>query len=57
MSDKWDDYFIQEDMLFKRIQLCIPRVSMRENIMKEKHSGGLAGHFGIDKIMKLILER
>ena len=22
---------------------------MRENLLKEKHSGGLAGHFGNDK--------
>ena len=43
-------------MLFKGIQLCIPRGSMRENIMKEKHSGGLVGHFGIDKTVKLILK-
>ena len=44
-------------MLFKGIQLCIPRGSMRENIVNKKHSGGLAGHFGIDKTVKLIYER
>ncbi len=44
-------------MLFKGVQLCIPRGSMRENMMKEKHSGGLARYFEIDKIVKLILER
>ena len=42
-------YFIQEDMLFKGIQLCIARGSIKENIVKEKHSGGLARHFGTDK--------
>jgi hypothetical protein len=30
-------------------QLCIPKCSMRENLLKEKHSGGLVGHFGHDK--------
>lgn len=25
---------------------------MRENIIREKHSGGLAGHFGIDKTLE-----
>lgn len=25
---------------------------MRENIIREKHSGGLAGHFGMDKTLK-----
>ena len=48
-NSKYDDYFIQEGMLFKGIQLCIPRSSMRLNLIKEKHSGGLARHFGIDK--------
>eukprot|EP00253_Pinus_taeda_P025527 PITA_25527 len=40
---------MQEGLLFKGRQLCIPNCSMRENIIQEKHSGGLAGHFGIDK--------
>jgi hypothetical protein len=29
--------------------LCIPKSYMRENLLKEKHSGGLVGHFGHDK--------
>lgn len=44
----WLDYNLQ-GLLFKGGQLCIPNCSMRENIIQEKHSGGLAGHFGIDK--------
>ena len=43
------DYLIQDGMLFKGSQLCIPRSSMRENLIKEKHSGGMVGHFGQDK--------
>ena len=54
---KYDEYFIQEGMLFKGIQLCIPRSSMRLNLIKEKHSGGLAGHFGIDKTLSLLKEK
>jgi hypothetical protein len=46
---KWTEYMIQEGLLFKGNQLCIPKCSMRENLLKEKHSGGLAGHFGHDK--------
>ena len=46
---QWLDYFLQEDLLFRRNQLCVPRCSMRENLIKEKHSGGLVGHFGTDK--------
>ena len=48
-KSKWLDYFLQEGLLFKRNQLCIPYCSMRENLIKEKHSGGLGGHFGVDK--------
>jgi hypothetical protein len=40
---------IQDGLLFKGNQLCIPKSSMRENLLKEKHSGGLAGHFGHEK--------
>ena len=43
------DYLIQGGSLFKGNKLCIPKCSMRENIIKEKHSGGLSGHFGQDK--------
>jgi hypothetical protein len=45
----WIDYTIQEGLLFRGNQLCIPKCSMSENLLKEKHSGGLAGHFGHDK--------
>eukprot|EP00253_Pinus_taeda_P021142 PITA_21142 len=48
-DSKWLDYNLQEGLLFKGGQLCIPNCSMRENIIQEKHNGGLAGHFGIDK--------
>ena len=36
-TTKWLDFIIQEGMLFKGNQLCIPRSSMRENLVKEKH--------------------
>jgi hypothetical protein len=46
---QWTEYMIQEGLLFKGNQLCIRKYSMRDNFLKEKHSGGLAGHFGHDK--------
>jgi hypothetical protein len=46
---QWTEYMVKEGLLFKGNQLCIPRCSMRGNLLKEKHSGGLAGHFGHDK--------
>jgi hypothetical protein len=30
--------------------LCIPKSSMRENLLKEKHSGALVGHFIHDRM-------
>jgi hypothetical protein len=46
---QWTEYMIQEGLLFRGNQLCIPKCSMRGNLLKEKHSGGLAGHFGHEK--------
>jgi hypothetical protein len=43
------EYLIQDGLLFRGNQLCIPKSYMRENLLKEKHSGGLAGHFGHEK--------
>jgi hypothetical protein len=48
-KSQWTEYLIQDGLLFKGSQLCIPKCSMRDNLLKEKHSGGLAGHFGHDK--------
>jgi hypothetical protein len=45
----WTGYLIQDGLLFKGSQLCILKFSMRDNLLKEKHSGGFAGHFGHDK--------
>ena len=40
--------------MFKDSKLCIPRCSMRENLIQEKDSGGLSGHFGQDKTFSLV---
>ena len=46
---QWLYYMLQEGLLFKDSKMCIPKCSMRENSMQEKHSIGLPGHFGQDK--------
>jgi hypothetical protein len=51
------EYFMQDGYLFKGKQLCIPIGSMRENIIRELHSSGLAGHFGKDKTLALIEDK
>jgi hypothetical protein len=48
-KSQWMEYLIQDGLLFKRCQLCIPKISMRENLLKEKHNGGLAEHFSHEK--------
>ena len=53
---QWTEYMIQEGLLFKGNQLCIPKFSMRENLLKEKHSGGLAEHFSHDKMFTKLNE-
>ena len=52
----WLDFIIQGGMMFKGSPLYIPISSMRVNLIKEKHSGGLAGHFGKDKTVALVAE-
>ena len=46
---KWTKFMIQDGFLFRSSQLCIPKCSMRENLIMEKHSGGLVGHLGHDR--------
>jgi hypothetical protein len=46
---QWIEYMIQDGLLFKGNKLCIPKCSMRENLLKEKHIGGLVEHFGHEK--------
>jgi hypothetical protein len=48
---QWTEYMIHDGLLFRGNQLCIPKCSMRENLLKEKQSGGLAGHFGHEKTL------
>jgi hypothetical protein len=48
-GSQWTKYMIQEGLLFRGNHLCIPKCSMRENLLKEKHSGGLVRHFSHDK--------
>lgn len=49
------EYLVQEGLLFKGSQLCIPKCSEQENIIKEKHCDSLASHFGIGKTFILVM--
>ena len=48
---QWLYYMMQEGLLFKDSKLCIPRCSMRENLIQIKHSGGLSGHLGKTRLL------
>ena len=50
----FSNYTLQSGILFKGNQLCVPKGSMRENLIQEKHNGSLSGHFGIRKTMELV---
>ena len=47
--EPWMEYALQYGLLFINSKVCIPKCSMRDNLIQEKHNGGMAGHFGSDK--------
>ena len=47
--EPWMEYTLQDCLLFKNSKLCVPKCSMMDNLIHEKHNGGMAGHFGSDK--------
>nr|GEU83265.1 reverse transcriptase [Tanacetum cinerariifolium] len=48
------EFHICNGFLFRTQQLCIPRHSIRLDIIQEAHEGGLAGHLGIDKTTHIL---
>ena len=47
--DSWMECTLEDVLFFKNSKLCVPRCFMRENLIQEKHNGGMEGHFGSDK--------
>ncbi|XP_027158001.1 uncharacterized protein LOC113759619 [Coffea eugenioides] len=49
-------FFISDGYLFYANRLCIPHGSICELLVRESHSGGLMGHFGVDKTLAMLQE-
>ena len=54
--DNTGNFHIQQGFLFKENQLCIPKTSLREFIIRDLHSSGLAAHTGSDKTITSVEE-
>ena len=52
----FNKFYKHEGFLFKENKLCIPSCSLRELLIREAHSGGLMGHFGILKTLDVLSE-
>ena len=50
----FDKFYIFEGFLFRENKLCVPQSSLRELLVREAHSGGLMGHFGIKKTLDVL---
>ncbi|XP_019435376.1 PREDICTED: uncharacterized protein LOC109341859 [Lupinus angustifolius] len=44
------------EFLFKEKQLCVPKSSIRDVLVRESHEGGLMGHFGVQKTLDMLKE-
>ena len=49
-------FYRLDGYLFKENKLCVPNSSMRELLVREAHSGGLMGHFGVKKTLDTLNE-
>ena len=51
-----NDFYVFEELLFKKNCFCIPNCSLRVVLVREAHEGGLMGHFGVQKTYDILIE-
>ncbi|KAG8485860.1 hypothetical protein CXB51_019211 [Gossypium anomalum] len=52
----FENFYRYEGYLFREGKLCIPCGSVRDLLVHEAHSGGLMGHFGVNKTLATLHE-
>ncbi|GKE89161.1 RNA-directed DNA polymerase, partial [Tanacetum coccineum] len=51
------EFLLLDDYLFKGNRFCIPKTSLKSQLAKEIHAGGLSGHLGRDKTIASVESR
>ncbi|GKV50653.1 hypothetical protein SLEP1_g57354 [Rubroshorea leprosula] len=49
-------FYRHDDFLFQENKLCVPNCSLHDLLVRESHSGGLMGHFGVAKTLAILQE-
>jgi hypothetical protein len=49
-------FYKHDGFLFWENKLCAPMYSLRELLVREAHGGGLTGHFGVAKTLRILHE-
>jgi len=52
----FDSFALQDGFLLKGNKLCIPKSPLMGLRVKKAHEEALAGHFGINKILEILME-
>ncbi|KAF7800936.1 Transposon Ty3-G Gag-Pol polyprotein [Senna tora] len=52
----FNKFYRHDGFLFKNKQLCTPVCFVKELLVREAHSGGLMGHFGVQKTLDMLNE-